>query len=431
MKDVIFLIISIIIFNSCSNENLVGINNNSSNGTVLLKIQETSIPSDVYQIVAIMSHPNYDTLSTNVYISNDSLDTISFDDVPIGKWHLKVKAENSGGKIIYSGETDVTILEDQTINVFITLTSVGSSVGNINIFLNWNQSVGSWIDYQGNPILSVKDIPYYTLAVDQAQIMYDNGKYKIWFENLYNSGHGDIGYAESNDGLTWQVSNSRPVLTVGQSGAWDDYTVGLGYIFKENGVYKMYYAGMQEPHTGKRQIGLATSTDGIHWEKYSNPVMLSTSSQYFLGVHSIIKFDSLYYMYYDASPENDYVFNINLATSVDGIHWTKYENNPILIPDEPWEEESISYATIVQSDNEYKMTYSLGAQDAIGMAYSIDGIRWNKDKANPVFKLSDAVNGWCTKISYPFSVMINNDYRIYYSGYGKDNQFHLGVAFWK
>lgn len=129
--------------------------------------------------------------------------------------------------------------------------------------------------------------------------------------------------------------------------------------------------------------------------------------------------------------KNGYTFNINLAISTDGIHWTKYENNPILIPDEPWEEGSIGYATIVQTDNEYKMTYSIGAQNAIGMAYSSDGIHWTKEGANPVFKLSDVSNGWCTKISYPFSVMIGSDYRIYYSGYGKDNQFDLGVAFWK
>ena len=166
---------------------------------------------------------------------------------------------------------------------------------------------------EGRVIYSVeKDIPYFTYSVDQAQIMFDNGKFKIWFENLYNAGHGDIGYAESNDGLIWQISDYNPVLTAGQPGSWDDYTVGLGYIFKENGIYKLY---------------------------------------------------------------------------------------------------------------------SLGAQNAMGMVYPSDGIHWTKEVTNPVFKLSDVSNGWCTKISYPFSVMNGNDYRIYYSGYGKDNQFHLGVAF--
>ncbi len=128
-------------------------------------------------------------------------------------------------------------------------------------------------------------------------------------------------------------------------------------------------------------------------------------------------------MYYESSPENDYTFNINLATSSDGIHWTKYEDNPIIIPNQNWEEGSIGYATIVQSDNEYKMTYSSNAQNAVGMTYSNDGINWLKNDANPVFKLSDVSNGRCTKINYPFSVIINSDYRIYYSGYIKDISF--------
>ena len=435
MKIIVFFIISVItimVFNSCSNENLVGINtDNSSLGELALKIQTTSIPPEVQQIVAELSRFNYNTLSTSIDISSDSLNILSFNNVPIGKWHLNVDAKNSDGKVIYNGKSDLTILEGQTNNVYITLSSVGTGTGNINIFLNWNQKRAKWVDYQGNPILSVQDIPYYTLAVDQAQVMYENGKFKIWFENLYNSGHGDIGYAESNDGLTWRINTNNSVLTAGQIGSWDDYTVGLGFIFKENGIYKLYYAGMQEPHTGKRQIGFAISTDGIHWEKYSNPVLLSTNSQYFLGVHSVLKINNIYYMYYEASSEKDYKFNLNLATSSDGLHWTKYENNPILIADQTWEEGSIGYATIVQSDNVYKMTYSSNVQNAVGMAYSSDGIHWLKNNANPVFKLSDVSNGWCTKISYPFSVMINNTYRIYYSGYGKDNQFHLGVADWK
>ena len=434
-EKIIFFILSvatIIIFNSCSNENLVGIKTKSSSeGGIALKIQKTTIPSDVQQIIAELSRTNYVTLRASTSVSNDSLNELSFSSVPIGQWHLEVVAENPDGQVIYSGSADITILEDQTIDVYINLIPAGTGTGNINIVINWNQSGARWADYQGNPILSVKDIPYYTLAVDQAQVMFDDGKYKIWFENLYNSGHGDIGYAESNDGLTWQVNASNPVLAAGQPGAWDDYTVGLGYIFKENGIYKLYYAGMQEPHTGERQIGFATSPDGIHWEKYSNPVLLSTASQYFLGVHSIQKINGLYYMYYEASPENDYTFNLNLATSSDGIQWTKYNNNPVLIADQTWENGSIGYATIVQINNEYKMTYSTKVQNAVGMAYSNDGIHWTKDKINPVFKLSDASNGWCTKISYPFSVIIGNDYRIYYSGYGKDNQFHLGVAFWK
>jgi predicted GH43/DUF377 family glycosyl hydrolase len=305
----------------------------------------------------------------------------------------------------------------------------GQGTGSILILVNWGQSNTTLIDYQNNPILSVKDIPYFTLAVDQAQVMYDNGKYKLWFMNVYNSGRGDIGYAESSDGITWNKVSNFPVLTAGQSGSWDDYTVGMGYVLNDKGIYKLYYAGMQDPHTGMRQIGLATSTDGINWQKFNQPVLKSDSSQYFLGVHSVIIINGKYYMYYDASPQNEYLFNINLATSSDGVNWTKYDGNPLLVPSQAWENGSISYSTITSYNNGYKMTYGNSLQNGIGFAYSNDGIHWTKETSNPIFTLSNVSNDWCSKISYPFSFNAGNEYRLYYSGLGTDNQFHLAVAF--
>lgn len=427
------LLVSVFLISSCSKDVITNPGTSSSSqGSVSLKMDKNTAPSNAVTVVAYLYRTDYDTLSENMNLINDTSADILFQNVPAGNWHMEVNVLDSTQTIVYTGKTDVSISAGITTQVSLTLVPAGQGTGNVEITVNWGQNTLRWVDYQNNPILSVKDIPYFTFVVDQAQVMYDNGKYKMWFENLYNSGHGDISYAESNDGISWQTESSNPIFTVGKAGAWDDYAVAAGYIFKENGVYKLYYAGMQDPHTGARQIGLATSTDGIHWERYSdNPVFESDSSQYFLGVHSVLKINNVYYMYYDASPENDYKFNINLATSTDGIHWTKYNGNPILSPTQAWEAGSISYATIVQDENGYKMTYGNNVQNGIGMAYSSDGIHWTKDSSNPVFDLSDVSNNWCSKISYPFSVMAGNNYRIYYSGVGSDGQYHLGVALWK
>lgn len=426
-------ILSIVIYFGCSN-NLVSppLTSSQNSGQVTLKISSDSIPGNVVKVTAILTKTGEDSLTKSVIPLSNTSASIDFSNVPAGTWHLKVDAMDSDSVIVYTGETDIQVNAGIITQISLTLIPTGNGYGNIDISINWGQSTAKLTDYQNNPILSVKDIPYYTLAVDQAQVMYDNGKYKMWFMNLYDSGHGDISYAESNDGISWQVVSNGPVLTAGQPGSWDDYAVGMGYVLKDNGTYKLYYAGMQDPHTGMRQIGLATSTDGMHWQKYLNPVLPSDYNQYYLGVHSVLIINNVYYMYYEASSEFAYTFDINLATSTDGIHWTKYVNNPVVVPNDNWEEGSISYATIVKDGNQYKMTYGNNVQNAVGMAYSTDGIHWTKDASNPVFTLSDVSNGWCTKISYPFSVMAGNDYRIYYSGLGLyDDQYHLGVAFWK
>ena len=420
------------IYFGCSS-NLVSpsYSNANNSGQVALKISSDSIPSNVVKVTAILSQSGKDSLISSVEPLSSSSASLNFSNVSVGTWHLKVEAFDQDNLIVYSGETDLQVNAGIITQVNLTLIPTGQGKGSIYIFVNWGQSNSIWTDYQYNPIFSVKDIPYFTLSVDQGQVMYDNGIYKMWFMNLYYNGMGDVSYAESNDGISWHIASNGPVLTAGQPGNWDDNSVGMGYIIKENGVYKYYYSGNREPHTGMRQIGLAVSQDGINWEKYPDPVLQSDSSQWFLGVHAVIKINNVYYMYYESSSEFDYTFNINLATSKDGIHWIKYDRNPIIVPSQSWEQGSIGYATITDYNNGYMMTYSNRSQTAIGVAYSNDGITWTKDNQNPKFSTQDAAGSWCTKTCYPYSLKVGNEYRIYYSGYGSDNQFHIGMAYMK
>ena len=398
----------------------------SNNGSISLAFDKTNAPQNVVNIIAYLTRTNYDTLKGNLNLLSTSSADIKINDIPVGTWHLKINALNADSAVVYSGETDIQINDGIVTRVNLTLTPTGKGTGSIYIFVDWGAAQSSWIDYQNNPIFNSSELNYFSYSVDQAKILYDNGIYKMWFMNLYNSGKGDVSYAESNDGISWHLVGSAPVLLPGQSGTWDDYTVGTGDVLKEGNIYKMYYAGMRNPNNGARQIGLATSSDGIHWQKYSQPVVTSTPDQYFLGIHSVIKVNGVYYMYYSASPKNSYVFNINLATSQDGINWTKYSGNPILKPTQVWEQGSIGYATVIKDSSGYTMTYSNG-KDGIGLAYSNDGLSWTKDSQNPIFASQDAANNWCTKVNYPYSFKVGNEFRIYYSGLGSDGWYHLGV----
>ncbi len=425
------LFILIFTFAGCSKDLSTSPHSENVQGGLSLKIDKISSPKNVIKVIAYLSRADFDTFAGELNLLSDTNADISFKSVPVGTWHLKVDALDSDSVVFYSGETNVDVNAGITTQVNLTLMPTGLGTGDIEIAVNWGQTIKHWVDYKNNPVFNVSDIPYFTYSVSQAQVMYDNGTYKMWFMNLYDSGRGDISYAESKDGISWQLGSQSPVLTAGSPGAWDDYSVGMGYVLKDNGLYKIYYSGTQDSHYGPIQIGLATSNDGIHWEKYSGPVLTSDNNQYFLAVQNVTKINNVYYMYYSASRINDYKFNINLATSADGINWTKYSDNPILSPTLDWESGSISYASLVKSDNGYKMSYTSKAQNGIGLAYSSDGIHWVKDSANPIFKLSDVSNGWCSKISYPFSVMAGNEYRIYYSGNGSDGQYHLGFAEWQ
>lgn len=78
--------------------------------------------------------------------------------------------------------------------------------------------------------------------------------------------------------------------------------------------------------------------------------------------------------------------------------WRKYENNPVLVPDESWEKVAVMCPHVIWDDRQrlYRMWYSGGEQyepDAIGYATSTDGLLWKKHDANPIFR-SDPELTW-------------------------------------
>jgi predicted GH43/DUF377 family glycosyl hydrolase len=126
--------------------------------------------------------------------------------------------------------------------------------------------------------------------------------------------------------------------------------------------------------------------------------------------------NNTYYLYY--SGRNLPNYKIGLATSSDGIHWTKYSGNPILVPTEPWESTGTFYPSVIIDNGIFKMVYSnANPNNALGMATSNDGIHWSKNISNPIFEMQNTSNNWgIGGISYPCFMKINNEYRIYYSG---------------
>ena len=70
-----------------------------------------------------------------------------------------------------------------------------------------------------------------------------------------------------------------------------------------------------------------------------HPVIAATSQYFAIGLSDIIKKDSTYLAYFNynntrSSGDNN---KIGMATSPDGINWTIYSGNPILIPTLSWE----------------------------------------------------------------------------------------------
>ena len=208
----------------------------------------------------------------------------------------------------------------------------------------------------------------------------------------------------------WTKYAGNPVLRPGPSGEWDDYSLYPHGVLFDGTTYHMWYGG----HDGTNvRIGYATSDDGISWTKYddentteppyseSDPVLVGEAGEWDdeLTLHSsVLYMDGKYHMWYAGGKKGD--LQIGYATSLDGITWERYDENPVMKvgPPESWEYPMLRHPDVYFDGNIYHMWYSGNTDDVhykIGYATSYDGIAWTKyDDANttkPPYSESDPV----------------------------------------
>jgi predicted GH43/DUF377 family glycosyl hydrolase len=290
-----------------------------------------------------------------------------------------------------------------------------------------------WTKYEGNPVLIETAGGWDASGTGFPSVIFSEGRYRLWYESGWPY---RIGYASSSNGISWEKHSNAPVLVKGESGKWDSgHVVGPHAIFHD-GVYKMWYIGIRHRYntTDGASIGYATSTDGIHWNKYTNnPVLIpgpagSWDSKCLWDSCVVTEGDNYkkWYSGYDGSN-----FRIGYATSTDGINWVKYPGNPVLDigPPGSWDSRFIYLPDVIFNGNFYEMWYSGydGSNLGIGYATSTDGIHWYKHADNPVLTTGPA-GSWDGRIMLAPSVVAQvGIYKMWYSG-AIDGTYRIGYA---
>jgi len=222
------------------------------------------------------------------------------------------------------------------------------------------------------------------------------------------------GIGASESPVDWK-KYSDPVLDIGESGEWDDGHVEYPMVIKTESLYEMWYTGGHVgPYSGNNKIGYANSTDGIHWTKYDGNPVVSTGSgwdSYYAYGPTVIKDGDTYKMWYAGYPGGTHT-TIGYATSPDGINWEKYPANPVLNTGGGWDSRYVENPTVIKDGAVYKMWYvgNSGAWSSIGYATSNDGIHWTKSSDNPVLE------GEGGNVCRPKVIKDDSVYRMYYRG---------------
>lgn len=203
------------------------------------------------------------------------------------------------------------------------------------------------------------------------------------------TGCGDDGPEAPAGELGWTKHAGNPVLVPGPAESWDAFAVGAPSVLDGGaGSYTMWYTGRGRAGADSR-IGVATSSDGISWTKHAaNPVFEAGAPGAWdaLGVGDpSVSYDGIFFtMHYTGYGASGRA--IGFATSDDGIAWTRSEANPVLAASAQgtaWDDREVYTPWVLREGTSYTMWYGgTGARHrAVGRASSDDGIAWVKQLA--------------------------------------------------
>lgn len=240
--------------------------------------------------------------------------------------------------------------------------------------------------------------------------------------------------------LKFKAYEHNPVLVPGEPGSWDDLLLFCPDIIFEKNVYHLFYSAYN--NSGIKAIGLATSADGYHYNKFKyNPILEADKKDfdaYGVAQSKVIKTDTGWVMYFNGMELAGFgigaAIGIATATALEGP-WTKSEQ-PVLKSGNrgEWDAEFLKLGSVlILADHQYVMYYTGGkdyiSQDEfhIGMATSMDGINWKKyndpvtrqhpfAESDPVFKTGNP-GEWDEAIVLAGYISRNSEgFGMYYAG---------------
>jgi hypothetical protein len=136
-----------------------------------------------------------------------------------------------------------------------------------------------------------------------------NDQYYLYYDGMAYNNHHQVGLATSSDGVNWMRHSNYPVIPYGVQ-AWCLYRVRPGSVIYEDGLFKMWIEGNRENLYDPMKVGYAVSNDGMSWTmRDANPILAEPTTSY---VSNVIKIGTTYYLYYsDGNPRGDYLRTSN------------------------------------------------------------------------------------------------------------------------
>ncbi len=269
-----------------------------------------------------------------------------------------------------------------------------------------------------------------THAMDPTVDLVSDDVYRVYFCGRNNENQSLIGYAELDITNPYEIIKTpiKPVLGLGELGAFDDNGVTASWIVSHDNKKYLYYIGWKPRSTTRFSLmtGLAISDDGgeTFYRHSRAPILNLTDQEPFsiLTAPCVLKQEKIWKMWYVSCV--DWLnadlprYNIKYAESNDGITWK--QDGIVCIDFISDRETALARPCVLFEDNIYKMWYSFkdpAIGYRMGYAESKDGIKWKRLDSQVGIEVSDS--GWDSEmIQYPY-VFNHKGYKyMFYNGNG-------------
>jgi len=219
----------------------------------------------------------------------------------------------------------------------------------------------------------------YNNTFQEPTVMRVANQFRMWYAGDVEGIWG-IYTAVSNDGANW-TADTTPVLSSGPNGTWDYTTLLVPSVVYNGTGYLMYFRASNGTSFHTRSIGVAFSSDGVHWKEYAgNPILRPGPGLYdsnWILAADVVFHNGTYLMWYAASPSTTtyhYAEAINFATSTDGVLWVKYAGNPVFLgASDEWG--TVGHPDVLDLNGTFLMLYGNGY--GIRYAISQNGTSWS------------------------------------------------------
>lgn len=227
--------------------------------------------------------------------------------------------------------------------------------------------------------------------------------------------------------------SEHPVLALGEKGCFDEFGTYPISVIRFGEKYLAYYAGwtrcVSVPFNVA--IGAAIGDTPDRFEKLGKGPILSYSfdEPFVMSGPKIRFFNNKYYLFYIAGTEwiddmgrPEPIYTIRMASSTDGLNWTKEHRE--IIPQKLGKEEAQASPDVFFEDGKYHMFFCYrGGRDyrgkqngyRIGYAFSNDLLNWERKDELAGIDVSE--EGWDSEmISYPHILQLDGKTYMFYLG---------------